>query len=128
MTGKPRPSNQAEASARAKRRDRAIALQYQDVDQIPRVLASGAGELARQIVRLAEQHGVALHQNSALAELLSKLPAGAVISPDTYRLVAEIICFLYYTDQEWRAAHDKLSPLLDCGEACPGVTVSGKGF
>lgn len=76
-------------------------------------MASGVGEIARQIVRIAREHSIPLHTDSALADLLSKLEVGALISPETYRLVAEVICFLYYSDELWRAQHLELAPLIE---------------
>lgn len=93
-------------------REKAVALQYQDIDDLPRVVASGAGEVARQILEIAEHFGVPVQQDQVLAEMLSKLNAGAVISPESYRLVAEVICFLYYADQQWAKQHPGLAQVL----------------
>jgi len=111
MNSRSRPAKTSQL-ADTPRQERAVAIQYHDVGQIPRVLASGVGEVARRIIKIAEQHGIPLYRDGALAELLGKLEWGALISPDTYRLVAEVICFLYYTDQEWRAKHSGLAPLI----------------
>ena len=87
---------------------KAVALQYQDIHKLPHVIASGAGDLAREILRTAEEFGVPVEENSKLTEMLAPLKTGAPISPETYRLVAEIICFLYRTDIEWKSAHSQL--------------------
>lgn len=96
------------ANKNARTRDQAVALQYNQTERLPRVLASGTGEVARHILRLAEEHHVPIKQNEPLAEMLSKLDAGAVIPPETYGLVAEIISFLFHTDEEWRKKHSFL--------------------
>lgn len=90
----------------------AVAVQYQDVDQLPRVVASGSGEIANKIVEIAKQNNIPLHQDDLLVELLSKVQVGAVISPETYKYVAEIICFLYQVDKQWRTKHAQLESLI----------------
>ena len=90
-------------------RDRAIALEYKDAAELPKISASGVGALATRIVRIAEAHDIPIHENSELTELLSKLPSGARISPESYRLMAEVLCFLYYADKQFRANHHFLA-------------------
>lgn len=87
---------------------RAVALQYKDSESLPKVLATGIGELARQILKIAEDLKIPVQHDQALTEMLSSLPPGSVITPESYRLVAEIICFLYQTDKEWREKHSTL--------------------
>ncbi len=93
--------------------NRAIALQYSDIDALPRVLANAAGEAAQQIIKLADEYGVPIERDEELTQMLSNIPVGSVISPESYRLVATIISFLYHTDQEWREGHQMLAPVLD---------------
>lgn len=94
-------------------RAQAIALQYTEQDELPRIIASGAGELARQILELAKKHNIPIREDEALTEMLSKLNVGAYISPESYQLVAEVISFLYHTDKEWRGRHPELKPVLE---------------
>lgn len=93
-------------------RERAVALEYNEIDKLPRVVASGAGEVARQIIRIAEQNKIPIHENSELADLLGQLNFGEYITPETFRLVAEVVCFLYGSDKAWREAHQSLGTLL----------------
>lgn len=96
-----------------KRREQAVALQYSEADELPRIIATGAGEVARQILELAQAHEIPIQEDQTLAELLSKLPPGAYISPETYRLVAEVISFLYHSDKTFRDAHQELRPVIE---------------
>lgn len=75
----------------------AIALRYEPKggDSAPRVLASGKGAAAEQILRLAQQHDIPLRRDPALAEALSGLDLGASIPPELFRAVAEILAFVY---------------------------------
>ena len=68
--------------------------------EAPEILATGRGLLADQIVALAREHGVPLHQDAGLVEALSKLDIGTVIPRELYAVVAEVLAFVYYVDSE----------------------------
>ncbi|PCJ33150.1 MAG: flagellar protein FhlB [Gammaproteobacteria bacterium] len=74
---------------------RAIALQY-DGENAPVVTASGEGELAEEIIRIAREHGVPLREDTMLAALLSELELGEEIPPLLYRVIAEVIAYTYF--------------------------------
>lgn len=87
-----------------RRQERAVAIKYDQAADTPRVLASGVGEIARQIVRLAQAHDIPLHEDKELAELLSQIPNGAPVSDACIEAVAEILCFLYAADRHYANA------------------------
>jgi flagellar biosynthesis protein len=93
-------------------RARAVALQYSKNDLLPKIIASGSGEVARRIVALAEEHQIPVERHDELVELLSKLDVGTTISEEGFRLVAEILCFLYEVDRGLRAV-DQLPALRE---------------
>ncbi len=72
----------------------AIALEYDPMDLAPRVVASGKGPLAEKIIEKAKEADVPLHQDSKLANTLSKLEIGDYIPPELYEVVAEILVFV----------------------------------
>jgi flagellar biosynthesis protein len=76
------------------------------------VLLSGAGEVARNIVCLAQANDVPVQRDDALVGMLSGLPAGAEINEGSFELVAEVLSFLYVTDKEWREEHQFLDTVL----------------
>ncbi len=81
-------------------RPAAVALEYDPAtNDAPRVLASGFGVLAERILEIARQEGIHIHRNDNLAELLARVPAGSEIPEAAYRLVAELLAFLYRTDR-----------------------------
>lgn len=84
-------------------REKAVAVQYQEGEDIPRILATGAGEIAKQILRLAQEHQIPIHQDETLTQLLAHLPEGAQISGEAYDLVAEVVCFLYAIERSCSA-------------------------
>ena len=73
---------------------RAIALQY-DGENAPTVTASGEGEIAEEILRIAREHHIPLREDALLAELLSELNLGEEIPPMLYRVIAEVIAYAY---------------------------------
>lgn len=72
----------------------AVALYYDEVNA-PRITAKGEGDLARQILALAEAHNVPLEKDAELAALLAQIPLGDEIPENLYRAVAEVIAFAY---------------------------------
>ena len=61
----------------------AVALHYDGKDA-PRVSAKGTGEIAEQIIALAKQHGIPLHEDADLITLLAKLDIGENIPQSLY--------------------------------------------
>lgn len=72
----------------------AIALEYDPSDPAPKILATGKGHMADQIVEKAKENDVPLYQDNKLASTLSKLEIGDSIPPDLYEVVAEILLFV----------------------------------
>jgi flagellar biosynthesis protein len=74
----------------------AVALQYErEKDPAPRVVASGRGYLAEQILALAFARGVKVREDSDLAELLVALEIGEAIPYAAFAAVAEILSYLH---------------------------------
>ena len=78
------------------KRLRATALGYEaGVGRAPKVLATGSGEIARRIIEIAEQNGVPVRSEPALAEALSRLEMAQEIPEDLFQAVAEILVWAY---------------------------------
>lgn len=74
----------------------AIALGYErDGDDLPRVLAKGRGAVAAQIIAVAEDHGIHVHRDEDLMEVLDRLEVDAPIPVAAFAAVAEILAHLY---------------------------------
>ena len=71
-----------------------VALAYEAGDSAPRILASGKGYVAEQIIEEAKKADVPFYQDNELAETLSKLDIGDAIPPELYEVVAEILVFV----------------------------------
>ncbi|BDI31862.1 hypothetical protein CCAX7_39130 [Capsulimonas corticalis] len=74
----------------------AVALRYDGEGSVaPKVVASGRRIVAEEIVRVAKENNVHVRQDPALAGALSSLEVGSSIPPELFRVVAEIISFVY---------------------------------
>ena len=93
-------------------RQRAVALEYSQGERTPKVVAVGAGEIARRIIELAAQNNVPIRRDDSLVEVLGKLDIGYEIPVETYRAVAEILAFLYRTDESYRQKKEKSHPMI----------------
>jgi len=82
---------------------RAAALRYEPGDRAPRVVAAGRGEVARRLVELAEEAGVPVRRDPALAGALAQLELQLEIPEDLYVAVAETLAWAYSLDLEARA-------------------------
>jgi flagellar biosynthesis protein len=71
----------------------AVALEYSDPG-VPRVTAKGNGDIADRIVETALAAGVAIEENPALAEALSRVELDEEIPEALYRAVAQVILFV----------------------------------
>ncbi len=74
--------------------DLAIALRY-DGENSPQVTAKGRGDLAQEIIDIANEHGIPLQGDPELAKLLGTIPVGEEIPKELYVAVAEVIAFAY---------------------------------
>ncbi|MEO7715641.1 MAG: EscU/YscU/HrcU family type III secretion system export apparatus switch protein [Capsulimonas sp.] len=81
----------------------AVALRYDaKAGDAPKVVASGKGFVAEDIVRVAKENNVHIRQDAALAGALSSLEVGSSIPPELFRVVAEVISFVYRQNGKMR--------------------------
>lgn len=89
----------------------AVALQY-DGKQAPTIVAKGHGELAEDIVALAREHGVLIHEDEALNQLLCQMDLGDHIPKELYLIIAELIAFSYVVQgkfpDQWSNIHQHI--------------------
>jgi len=78
----------------AEQLQKAVAIYY-DGKNAPHVSAKGTGDVAEQIIAIAQEHGVPLCDNAALVDLLVTLELGDEIPSALYVAVAYIIAFAY---------------------------------
>lgn len=79
---------------------KAVALKYiPGQSEAPVVVAKGQGSVADIILQKAKENGVAVQEDAALVEVLSKLDLDQQIPPQLYQLVAEILSYVYLSDR-----------------------------
>jgi|WetSurMetagenome_2_1015567.scaffolds.fasta_scaffold528249_2 flagellar biosynthesis protein len=77
---------------------KAAAIKYdQGKNAAPQLLAKGQGSVAEKILELAHTHQIPIHEDPALVEILSKMEILDQIPSECYRVVAEILAFIYKT-------------------------------
>jgi flagellar biosynthesis protein len=80
---------------RSKPLQRAVALAYLAGQGAPKVTAKGNGLIAEAIIERAREHGVFVHESKELVSLLMQVDLDQQIPPALYRVVAELLAWLY---------------------------------
>lgn len=78
----------------------AVALAYEAGEFAPRVLAKGRGAIAEQIIAVAQDQGVYVHESKELVSLLMQVDMDAHIPAELYQAVAEILAWLHQLDAD----------------------------
>jgi len=77
---------------------KAAALRYDaKKENAPRVLAKGEGEVAKNIIKVAELNNLPIKKDEDLIELLSKVEINKEVPEALYKAVAEVFSFIYKT-------------------------------
>ena len=111
MTDKTSPQNKQKS---------AVGLKYQQSNQdgeasggAPTIIAKGFGDLAEEIIALARQNGVLVHEDPYLSDFLATLDLGQEIPDQLYHVIAELISFSYVLQgkfpDSWAKTHNKVS-------------------
>lgn len=89
----------------------AVALSY-DGRNAPKIVATGEGLIAEEIIALAKANGVYIHQDPHLSHFLQLLELGEEIPKELYLLIAELIAFVYMLDgkfpEQWNNMHKNI--------------------
>ena len=84
-------------------RRRAAALHYTRGQGRPTLVAKGDDDVAEQIVAIAREHGVPIHQDPALVGVLSRLELEDQIPTPLFVAVASVLAFIYRLQAEQEA-------------------------
>jgi flagellar biosynthesis protein len=77
----------------------AAALAYRAGAGAPTVSAKGRGKVAEEIIRRAKESGVFVHESPELLSLLMQVDLDQQIPSDLYRVVAELLAWIYRIEQ-----------------------------
>ncbi|NVD98337.1 EscU/YscU/HrcU family type III secretion system export apparatus switch protein [Massilia sp. BJB1822] len=97
----------------------AVALAYREGESAPKVVAKGRGLVAEQIIAVAAEHGVFVHESKELVSLLMDVDLDGQIPPLLYRTIAELLAWLYHIEEAQKAgqplppAPDTSAPLTE---------------
>ncbi|MFZ6725982.1 EscU/YscU/HrcU family type III secretion system export apparatus switch protein [Undibacterium sp. MH2W] len=78
----------------------AVAIAYETGSAAPKVVAKGKGLVADAIIARAKEHSIHVHESKELVSLLMKVELDKEIPPTLYRVVAELLAWLYHIDAE----------------------------
>lgn len=84
----------------------AVALEHDTDGGLPRVVASGKGFVAEQILTLAFANDVRVRRDADLAQILSLIDLDSDIPTEAFAAVAEILAYVY-------KANGNTTPWLD---------------
>lgn len=88
----------------------AVALAYEVGSRAPKVVAKGRGLIAEEIIRRANESGVFVHQSKELVALLMQVELDQDIPPLLYRVVAELLAWLYHVEARQAARQSPPPP------------------
>ena len=75
---------------------KAVALKYDaNINSAPVVKSKGIGKIAEKIIQIAKENNIPIKENPNLVELLIKIDLEKEIPPELYRIVAEVLAFIY---------------------------------
>ena len=80
----------------------AISLKYSGgSNHSPKVTAKGQGWVAEKIIAMAEQQNIPIKKDKDLVALLEKVDVGREIPESLYKLVAELLAWVYQLNNEY---------------------------
>lgn len=81
-------------------RNSAVAITYDASDAAPRVVAKGYGTVAENIMRIARDQGLYVHESPELVGLLMQVDLDKHIPPELYLAVAQLLAWLYKLESQ----------------------------
>ncbi|RXK14143.1 type III secretion system protein [Halarcobacter mediterraneus] len=87
---------------------KAVALEYEmEIDNAPKVIAKGKGDIAKNIIKVAQDNDIPIKKDEDLIELLSAIDIDKEIPPSMYKAVSEIFAFIYDLTKKERDKKEK---------------------
>ena len=80
----------------------AVSLKYnKGADHAPKVTAKGRGWLAEKIIKKAREQNIPIKKDKDLIALLEKVDVGNEIPESLYKMVAELLAWVYQLNKEY---------------------------
>jgi len=84
------------------KKNSAVSLKYDSrVNKSPLVTAKGTGFVADKIIALAKENNVPIKEDPDLVQLLSQVDLNREIPSSLYKVVAELLSFVYKLNNEY---------------------------
>ena len=85
-----------------KKKNTAVSLKYdREKNGSPKVTAKGKGWVADKIIALAQEQNIPIKQDKDLITLLEKIDVGKEIPESLYKVVAELLAWVYQLNNEY---------------------------
>ena len=83
----------------------AVALKKYGIDEsaIPKIIASGYGKLAEEILGIAFHNGMKVREDKDLAELLAAIDIESEVPSEVLVAIAEILAYVYKANQTYQS-------------------------
>lgn len=96
-------------------KNKAVGIKYdaQQKSDAPKVVVKGDGDLASQILTLAQEHGLLIHEDENLVEILSQIEVGQSIPENLYHVIAELIAFSFLLQGKFPEQWDNVHKHID---------------
>lgn len=80
----------------------AVTLKYRtDKGTAPIVTAKGEGLVAERIIELARENKIPIKEDPDLVQILSQVDINKEVPPAVYKVVAELLAFVYKLNQKY---------------------------
>ncbi len=80
--------------------DKVIAFSYNKDKKAPHLISKGKGDIARRILKIAEENNISIISDSDLCNSLFDLNQGDFIPEEYYLVFSEILAFVYSLRKE----------------------------
>jgi len=85
-----------------KKKTSAVSIQYEKGENgAPKVTAKGQGLVAEKIIAMAEEQNIPIKSDKDLMALLEKIDVGQEIPESLYKIVAELLAWVYTLNKEY---------------------------
>ena len=80
-----------------------VSLKYKKGnDSAPKITAKGKGWVAEKIIKMAHENNIPIREDRDLLNLLSEIDVGQEVPESLYKVVAELLAWVYKLNQDYQ--------------------------
>jgi len=84
----------------------AVSLQYKkEMNSAPKITAKGQGWVAEAIIKMARERNIPIREDKDLLNLLSEIDVGKEVPESLYKVVAELLAWVYQLNKNYPSSH-----------------------